>query len=181
MASQIARKLLELPVVITTASRPETQDFSRSKGATHVVNHREDVEKQIKDLNLQVPLKYTFITHSTDTYLGTCASLCAPFGKVCSIVQGKASMYGTEFMAKSLSFVWALLGTKPYYHVDVDSHGKILQELARLVDQGTIQCTLNQTFSLTLEGLRRAHQAIEQGGSVGKNGLDVPDNEGAFS
>lgn len=107
--------------------------------------------------------------------------LCAPFGKVCPIVQGKASVYGTEFMAKSLTFVWALLGTKPYYHVDVDSRGKILEELATLVDQGIIPCTLTQTFSLTLEGLRKAHQAIEQGGSVGKNGLEIPDNEGAFT
>lgn len=27
-------------------------------GATHVVNHREDLESQIKALNLDVPIKY---------------------------------------------------------------------------------------------------------------------------
>lgn len=180
MASQIARHILHLPVVITTASRPETQAFSKSMGATHIINHREDLKPQIDKLKLDIPLKYIFITHSTDTYLAPCAAITAPFGKVCSIVQGKVPMYGTEFMAKSLSFVWALLGTKPYYGVDADSHGKILTELAELVDKGLVKCTLQQTFSLDLEGLRKGHEAVEAGGSIGKNGLQVSDGGLAF-
>lgn len=58
VAIQIARVLLEVPVVITTASRPETISFAKAMGATHVVNHREDVSKQVADLNLDLPLKY---------------------------------------------------------------------------------------------------------------------------
>lgn len=86
VASQIARSVLKLPVVITTASRPETVEFTKPKGATHIVNHREDIVAQVKDLKLDVPLKYIFITHRTEQYLAQCAELAAPFGKVCSIV-----------------------------------------------------------------------------------------------
>jgi NADPH:quinone reductase-like Zn-dependent oxidoreductase len=50
IACQLARHYLKLPVVITTASRPETEAFSRDMGATHVVNHREDIAQQIRDL-----------------------------------------------------------------------------------------------------------------------------------
>lgn len=57
VATQIARRILNLPVVITTASRPETIDFTKKMGATHVVNHREDIVQQIKDLHLEVPIK----------------------------------------------------------------------------------------------------------------------------
>lgn len=57
MASQIARWVLDLPVVITTASRPETVDFSKNLGATHVINHREDLKQQVNDLQLDVPIK----------------------------------------------------------------------------------------------------------------------------
>ena len=57
MATQIARVVLDLPVVVTTASRPETIQFTKDMGATHVVNHREDVASQIEKLNLEVPLK----------------------------------------------------------------------------------------------------------------------------
>jgi hypothetical protein len=37
-------------------------------------------------------------------------------------------IYGTEFMAKSLTFIWE------HYGVDTESNGKILGELTELVD-----------------------------------------------
>lgn len=49
---------MQLPVVIATASRPETIESCRKMGATHVVNHRVDLESQIKALNLNVPIRY---------------------------------------------------------------------------------------------------------------------------
>ena len=181
MASQIAREVLDLPVVISTASRPETQDFCRAMGATHVINHREDLQAQIDDLKLDVPLKYIYITYNTDMYIETCGKICAPFGKVCSIVQGQARMYGTEFMAKSMAFIWCYLGTKLYYGVDTESYAKILSELADMVDEGKVKCTLKQTMKLDLNGLRKAHEAIEAGGTIGKIGLEVPEDETAFA
>ena len=178
VALQIARKLLQLPVVIATASRPETVDWARRMGATHVVNHREgDLPGQVQRLGLpaDVPLKYVFITHSTAPYLKPAAAIAAPFGKVCSIVQTKdmGEMYGSEFLAKSLTFVWELLSSKNWYGVDVESHGKMLADLARWVDEGTVECHLTRRFRLSLKGLREAHGVIEGGGSIGKNGLGV--------
>lgn len=179
VASQIARQLLRLPVVVTTTSREETTAWSKELGATHTVNHREDVVQQIKDLKLQVPLKYVFITHTpASKYIRDSASICAPFGKVCSIVQDQEiPMYGTEWMAKSLTYVWCLLGTKPYYGVQLDSHGKILKQLAEFVDSGKIKCHHTQTLPLTADGLRKAHEQIEAGGVKGKIALAV-DAEG---
>ena len=87
-------------------------------------NDRDPLPLQIAALNLSVPLKYIFIMHSPEQYLGLCAEIAAPFAKVCSIVQAKnMQMYGTAFIAKSLCYVWELLGTKLYYGVDVESHG----------------------------------------------------------
>jgi len=57
VASQLARSVLELPVVITTASRPETVAFTKKMGATHVLDHRKDLLPQVKELNLEVPIK----------------------------------------------------------------------------------------------------------------------------
>ena len=149
--------------------------------ATHVINHREDIGPQIDKLKLDVHLKYIFITHTTDAYLAKCAEVAAPFGKVCSIVQGQIPMYGTEFMAKSLSFHWALIGTKPYYRVDLESHGKILKKLAQSADEGAVKCTLNQTLKMNLQGVKMAYEIVEQGRSIGKIGLEFPDDGPAFS
>jgi zinc-binding alcohol dehydrogenase family protein len=175
VASQIARQVLKLPVVITTASREETVKFSKDTGrATHTVNHREDIVQQVRDLELNVPIKYVFITHTpTSGYLGPAAEICAPFGKVCSIVQDKEMpMYGTQFMAKSLTFVWALLGTKPYYGVEAESHGQILEKLSGLLDDGTVKCHCTQKLQLDEEGLRKAHEIIEGGKAIGKVALE---------
>jgi zinc-binding alcohol dehydrogenase family protein len=175
VASQIARRVLNLPVVVTTASREETVNFSKDVGgATHTINHHEDIAKEVEKLNLDVPIKYIFITHTpTSGYLAPAAKICAPFGKVCSIVQDKEMpMYGTEFMAKSLTFVWALLGTKPYYGVDVESHGRILKELAEMLDQGVVRCHCMQKLRVDEEGVRRAHEIIEGGKAVGKVALE---------
>ncbi|EOA86544.1 hypothetical protein ACJQWK_08817 [Exserohilum turcicum] len=175
VASQIARRVLNLPVVVTTASRDETVSFSKDVGgATHTINHHNDIADEVDKLKLSVPIRYVFITHTpTSGYLAPAAKVCAPFGKVCSIVQDKEmSMYGTEFMAKSLTFVWALLGTKPYYGVQVESHGKILRDLAKMLDDGAIKCHCTQKLKIDEEGIRKAHDIIEGGKAIGKVALE---------
>ena len=116
VASQIARQLLRLPVVVTTTSREETTTWSKKMGATHTVNLRGDIVQQIRDLKLETPIKYVFITHTPAAkYIADSAAICAPFGRVCNIVQDEEiPMHGTEWMAKSLTYVWCLLGTKPF-------------------------------------------------------------------
>ncbi|KAL0933491.1 succinyl-synthetase subunit [Colletotrichum truncatum] len=175
VASQIARHVLKLPVVVTTASREETVKFSKYVGgATHTVNHREDLVKQVENLKLDVPIKYVFMTHTpTSGYLAPAAKILAPFGKVCSIVQDQEMpMYGTEFMAKSLTFVWALLGTKPYYGVQPESHGKILERLKELLDNNEVKCHNTQKLKVDEEGVRKAHEIIEGGKAIGKVSLE---------
>ncbi|KAK8022030.1 quinone oxidoreductase [Apiospora rasikravindrae] len=188
VASQIARRVLNLPVVITTASRPETEAFSRDVGgATHVVNHREDIVRQIRDLDLpaDVPLKYAYITSRTEQYIAPIADVLAPFGRVCSIVQAKFDMYGTQFMSKSLSFAWCWLATGAYHGYVNDheeKHHEWYEELASLLDDGTIKCHLTQRKRLTLENIREAHKATEAGKGVGKTalGVDEPGEQPAF-
>ncbi|KAI1083773.1 quinone oxidoreductase [Whalleya microplaca] len=187
IASQVARHILQLPIVITTTSRPETTAFSRKMGATHVVNHHHDIVQQIKDLHLpaDVPLKYAFFTSRTEQYLRPVGDVLAPFGKACSIVQANFDMYGTEFMSKSLTFVWCWVGTGPYHHYVNDreeKHHEWYEELARFVDEGTVKCHLMQRLRLTAEGIREAHRRLEAGKAVGKLalGVDEPGEGQAF-
>ncbi|PSK46289.1 hypothetical protein B9Z65_5257 [Elsinoe australis] len=174
-ASQIARKVLKLKTVITTASRDETKKFTTEMGATHVVNHREDVVKQIADLKLSQPVKYIFITSRTEQYLAPCGEIAAPFGRVCSLVQTQdlSGMYGYPWMAKSLTFVWCLLGTKPYYDTDVESHGKILEDLRKWLEDGTVKTTLKSRLPMTAAGLWNGHELLGSGKGIGKTGFDV--------
>lgn len=176
VASQIARRVLNLPVVITTASREDTIKFSKDVGgATHTVNHHADIVEQINAFRLDVPIKYVFITHTpTSAYLAPAAEILAPFGKVCSIVQDQEMpMYGTQFMAKSLTFVWALLGTKPYYGVQIESHGEILELLRDMLDKGEVRCHETQKLKLDQAGVTKAHDIVDSGKAIGKVSLEV--------
>jgi zinc-binding alcohol dehydrogenase family protein len=140
IATQICAEILRLPVIITTASRDETRQFSKEMGATHVINHHDDIPKQINQLKLTVPLKYAFITHTTmEEYVKICADVLSPFGKMCSVVQGKFDFYGTSSMGKSLTFVWELLSTKIRYGGNLEAFGELLEKLAKLIDQGKIK------------------------------------------
>ncbi|GFF99708.1 zinc-type alcohol dehydrogenase-like protein SA1988 [Aspergillus udagawae] len=179
-AIQIARKVLQLPVVIATASRPETMESCRKMGATHVVNHRVDLESQIKALNLGVPIRYVYVVARTEQYIYALGKICAPFAKVCSIVQAKFDLYGTDFMSKSMTFSWDWLGTSAYHRTNLENYRRIFGALARYIDEGKLVPNLNKRLKLNLAGLKEAHQLIESATTMGKLALGVDEpGEGA--
>ncbi|CAI7621637.1 unnamed protein product [Penicillium viridicatum] len=179
-AIQIARKVLQLPVVIATASRPETMESCRKMGATHVVNHRVDLQSQIEALNLGVPVRYVYVVARTEQYIHALGKICAPFAKVCSIVQAKFDLYGTDFMSKSMTFSWDWLGSSAYHRTNLENYQRIFGSLARYIDEGKLVPNLNKRLKLNLAGLKEAHQLIESATTVGKIalGIDEP-GEGA--
>jgi len=169
IASQICAQIFRLPVIITTASREETRKFTKEMGATHVIDHHQNIQQQIDGLQLNVPLKYAFITHTpVGEYVKICANVLAPFGKMCSIVQGEFDMYGTPSMAKSLTFVWELLSTKIRYGGNLEVHGEVLEKLAKLIDEGKIKSIVTKVFDFNCENLRKAHDMITKGQAIGK-------------
>ncbi|TVY84068.1 Zinc-type alcohol dehydrogenase-like protein [Lachnellula suecica] len=177
VATQLARYVLRLPVVIATASRPETKAWVKKMGATHVIDHRGDLKAQIEELNLDVPIKYIFILSSTEQYLSVASDICAPLGKICSIVQSSVNFYGTQFLSKSLTFAWCWLGSRGYHGYDQEAQHVMMEKLAEYIDEGKIHSTLTKRMKLTAKGLRTAHELIESRATIGKIGLGV-DEEG---
>ncbi|KAF4338416.1 NADPH2:quinone reductase [Fusarium beomiforme] len=172
-AIQLTRRVLKLPAVVATASRPETIDSCKRMGATHVINHREDLVKQIEGLKLNVPIKYVYIIARTEQYTDAVAKICAPFGKVCTIVQADVSLYGTEFMSKSLTFSWDWVGSAAYHGTRVEDYHEMLGKIASLMEEGTLFPTAGTRLKLTLEGLKEAHRRVESSTTVGKIALGV--------
>ncbi|RDW65141.1 hypothetical protein BP5796_09833 [Coleophoma crateriformis] len=177
VATQLARYVYRLPVVVATASRPETKEWVKKNGATHIIDHRKDLKKQIDELGLDVPIKYIFILSSTEQYLSVASDICEPLGKICSIVQSSVNFYGTQFLSKSLTFAWCWLGTRQYHHHNREEQHAMMEELSKYIDEGKIHCTLTKRLRLTAEGLRTAHEQIESKKTIGKISLGV-DEEG---
>ncbi|KAG7406110.1 Zinc-type alcohol dehydrogenase-like protein [Fusarium oxysporum f. sp. rapae] len=145
----------------------------RRMGATHVINHRVDLVKQIHDLKLNVPIKYVYIVARTEQYTQSVAKICAPFGKVCTIVQADVSLYGTEFMSKSLTLSWNWLGSAAYHNTGIEDYHEMLGTISRLMEDSTLFSTVGTRLRLTLEGLKEGHRRVESSTTVGKIALSV--------
>lgn len=167
IAVQLARQLTDL-TVIATASRPETRDWVRELGAHHVVDHREKLAPQVAALGLGAP-GLVFSTTHTASHLTDIAALIAPQGRV-GAIDNAPSLDVMPLMAKSLSFHWELMFTRPVQGtVDIEAQHRLLAETARLVDAGRIRSTLTETFgTINAANLKRAHAHIETGTARGK-------------
>ncbi|WP_159997134.1 zinc-binding alcohol dehydrogenase family protein [Roseomonas sp. 18066] len=167
IAVQLARQLTDL-TVIATASRPETQDWVRQMGAHHVVDHRRPLAAQVAALGLGAPA-FVFSTTETGQHLAEIAELIAPQGRF-ALIDDPETLDVNRFKRKSVSIHWELMFTRPIYETaDMDEQGKLLNEVARLVEAGTLRTTLAENFgTINAANLKRAHALIESGKARGK-------------
>lgn len=167
MAIQLAHRLTDL-TVIATASRPETQAWTRELGAHHVIDHRRPLGEQVQALGLGAPALVFSITH-TDTHFPAIADLVAPQGRI-GVIDDPVGIDVTLLKRKSVSLHWESMFTRSTFQTaDMDRQHAILDEVARLVDAGEIRTTLAETFGpVSAANLRRAHGFIESGKARGK-------------
>ena len=167
IAIQLLRALTDL-TVIASASRAETKAWVEKMGAHHVVNHREPMAPQIEALALGKP-GHVFSTTHTDEHLADITRLIAPQGKLCLIDDPKV-LDIMPLKAKAISVHWELMFTRPLFKTaDMAEQGRLLSEVADLVDAGRIRSTMTETMgAITAANLKRAHGLIESGKARGK-------------
>jgi NADPH:quinone reductase len=168
IAVQLAAKVAGLEV-IATASRPETEQWVRSLGAHHVVNHAGDIVKQVRSLDRSY-VDYVLILNNTDQHFSAAAELIVPQGMICTIVENKGELDVGLLKSKSAGFTWEFMFTRSMFQTpDMAQQNVLLTEVSRLVDQGILRTTVQQVLSpINAETLRRAHAMIESGGTIGK-------------
>lgn len=165
---QLLRALTDL-TVIATASRPETEAWVRDLGAHHVVNHRQPLAAQVAALGLGAP-GFVFSTTETHLHQAEIADLIAPQGRFALIDDPKEPVTLSLFKRKSVSIHWELMFTRPIFQTpDMAEQGRLLAEVARLVDEGRIRSTLTETLRpINAANLMAAHRLIESGTARGK-------------
>jgi NADPH2:quinone reductase len=167
IAIQIARQRTDL-IVISTASRPETQEWVKGLGAHHVIDHSRPLAPQIAELNIGAPA-FVFSTTHTEQHASDIAELIAPQGRFGFIDDPKA-LDVMLFKRKAVSIHHELMFTRSLYGTpDMDEQGKILNSLAVLVDDGKIRTTLTEKLSpINAANLKTVHILIESGAARGK-------------
>ncbi len=159
--------------VITTASRPETIEWVKKLGADQVINHRNPLDQELAALEV-ANVDYIFCTSETDQYFDVMATLIAPQGRIVTITEAKENHNVDLLKAKSASFSYEFMFTRSMFQTaDMIEQHKLLAEVAKLVDDGTITNTANESFGpLSPESLQKAHALLESGKAIGKITFD---------
>lgn len=164
---QLLRALTEL-TVIATASRPETEDWVRECGAQYVINHRQPLAPQVQELGLGAP-GFVFSTTQTDQHFADIVELIAPQGRF-GLIDDPKELDVMPLKRKAVSLHWELMFTRSLFGTaDMAEQGKLLNEVAALVDAGRIRSTATEVAGkISAATLRAVHARIESGSSRGK-------------
>jgi zinc-binding alcohol dehydrogenase family protein len=160
-------------VVIATASRPETIEWVRRMGATHVVNHREPLGSELAALGY-AHVDAIVNLADTDRYWTTIGELIAPQGHVGLVVEPKGPLaIGGPFKAKCVGIHWeTMFGRSRFHTVDMIEQHRLLNRIATLVDAGEIRTAHAETLGrIDAANLRAAHARLESGTTIGKLAL----------
>ena len=164
---QLLRALTDL-TVIATASRPETQDWVRECGAHHVIDHRQPLAPQVEALDIGAP-GFVFSTTQTHQHLADIIELIAPQGRF-GLIDDPQELNVMPFKLKAVSLHWELMFTRSLFDTpDMAEQGKLLNEVAALVDAGRIRSTATEVAGkIDAASLRAVHAQIESGSTRGK-------------
>ncbi|HIE0669123.1 TPA: zinc-binding alcohol dehydrogenase family protein [Acinetobacter nosocomialis] len=164
---QLLKQLTNL-TIIATASRPETKEWVEQLGADYVLDHREPLALQIKQLGLNAP-SYVFSTTQTDQHLSDIVELIAPQGHF-GLIDDPEQLDIKPFKSKSVSVHWEFMFTRSMFQTeDMQKQSDLLNEVSKLVDEGKIKTTVTEVLSpINAENLKRVHQQIESGTTKGK-------------
>lgn len=167
IAIQIAKKIAGL-TVIATASRPDSVKWCQDLGADYVVNHH-NLKTELDEAGLG-QMDYILDFVDLKGYWETAADLIKPQGHIVSITGSSQPLNLDLLKAKSVSFSWELMYTRSMFTTnDIDRQHEILNELARLLDNGTLRTTLTTTLEgFTVDNLKEAHKMQESGKTIGK-------------
>ncbi len=164
---QLARQLTQLKV-IATASRPETQAWCLELGAHAVIDHSQPLAQALRDGGHDQVDFVAALTQTGQHYAQIVESL-KPQGAIGVI----DDMPGVDVMAlksKALSLHWELMFTRSMFGTpDMDEQGKLLAQVASLVDAGRIRTTAGtHCGTINAANLLKAHAFIESGKAQGK-------------
>ena len=164
---QLARQLTRM-IVIGTASRPQTQEWVRTLGAHHVLDHHQPLAGQLQSLGFAAVTHVASLTH-TDEHFPQLVEVLAPQGRL-ALIDDPATLDVVPMKRKALSLHWELMFTRSLFQTqDMIRQHELLERVSDLIDRGVLKTTLGEHFgSINAQNLRRAHALIESHKAQGK-------------
>lgn len=161
-------KLHSKVTVIATASRPDSIQWCKDRGADLVINYQ-DMAGELEKHGLK-QVDYIFCLNDTDGHWEAMAKLIAPQGHICTIVENEKPLEMNELKLKSAALHFEFMYTRSMYTTpDIARQGEILNATAKLLDEGKITTSLSKTLQgLSVDTLTEAHRLVLEGHMRGK-------------
>ena len=167
---QLAKQLTGLQV-IATASRQDTIDWVKKMGADQVINHRESLPEQMKEIGI-VP-RYVASLNGTGHHFPAIVELIQPRGHI-AIIDDPKVLDLSVIKPKALSFSWEFMFARSMFQTeDMSKQHELLNRVSTLIDSGTLIPTVTGNLgNLSAESLTHAHITQGSGKVIGKNVLE---------
>jgi NADPH2:quinone reductase len=156
-------------ITVLATSSPQNFDWLKQNDVDYPLDYHGDLLQEIHHLGYE-SLDGIAILYNPEDYFDLAAELVKPFGHIGSIVGSPVDLPLYKIKNKAASFDWEYMFAKSDADYNVNSQGKILQLVARLLDQGVLTSTLTQVKSdgINAKSLTEAHRLVEQGDVHGK-------------
>ncbi len=164
---QLLKQLTQLNIV-GTASRETTTAWLKELGADYVINHRNKLSEEFAQHGLPEP-DYVVSLNATEQHLDEIVKIIKPQGKF-GFIDDPKTMNVMPFKRKAVSTHIELMFTRSLYQTDdmIEQH-RILNEAARLIDEGVLKTTVGENLGLiNAANLRKAHALLETHAAKGK-------------
>lgn len=155
--------------VITTASRPETIEWTQNMGADIVLNHRNDLSEEFEQHNIK-DVDYIFCTFDTDLYFEKMIELVKTRGKIAIIVAFKEKQDLNLLKSKSVTFTHEYMYSRLLHDAnDINKHHQYLTDVTEKLETGKYKPTVNKIIDgLSADSLYEAHKTLESHSMIGK-------------
>lgn len=164
---QLAKKRTKLKV-IGTASRPETQAWLKDLGVDAIINHRNKLSEEFAEHQLAAP-EYIVSLNATGQHFKEIVKIIKPQGDF-GFIDDPKEIDVKLFKPKAVSTHIEFMYTRSMFQTEdmIEQHN-ILNEAARLIDEGIIKTTVGEHFGIiNATNLRKAHALLESGKAKGK-------------
>ena len=164
---QLAKQLTQLQI-IGTASRPETTAWLKDLGVDYVINHRNKLSEELAKQDLS-DIDYVISLNATEQHFEEIVKIVKPQGDF-GFIDDPSVLNVMPFKLKAVSTHIELMFTRSLFQTaDMIEQHRILNEAARLIDEGVIKSTIGEHFGkINAENLRKAHALLESGKAKGK-------------
>ena len=152
--------------VLTTASSAASLDLCKRVGADIIINYREeDFVERVTQETAGRGLPVVMDTVGGETFNKSLDCI-APDGRLITCVGTPSDRIPQKLFRLSATLIFEFMGAPGIYGIRPESHGKILSDAAKLVDEGKLKPHVSRIISM--DGVAEGHRLLEEGHVTGK-------------